>query len=99
MAEQAWAIVDEVAGPFQAEIIQGLLQAQEIPVLVSKPGAGSAIGVTLGALGRVQILVPVGDLERARQVVDDYYSGAYQDQELLDFEDEDTLPQDTSVDE
>ena len=88
MGEQQWAVVDEVAGPFQAEIVRGLLEAQGIPVLVSKPGAGVAIGVTLGSLGRVQVLVPAGDLERARELVDGYYSGVHQDQNLIDPEDE-----------
>ena len=37
MTEQQWAVVDEVAGSFQADVIEGLLKAQEIPVLVSKP--------------------------------------------------------------
>ena len=84
MTEQQWAVVDEVDGPFHADMIRGLLEAQGISVLVSKPGAGVAIGITLGLLGRVQILVPSGDLERARQVVSDYYAGAYKDQELID---------------
>ena len=86
MTEQQWAVVDEVAGSFQADVIEGLLKAQEIPVLVSKPGAGVAIGVTLGSLGRVQILVPENDLERAKQMVEDYYSGAYGDLELADLD-------------
>ena len=88
MTEQQWAVVDEVAGSFQADVIEGLLKAQEIPVLVSKPGAGVALGVTLGSLGRVQILVPDSDLARAKQVVEDYYSGAYGELDLADFDEE-----------
>ena len=86
MTEQDWTVVDEVAGSFQADVIEWLLKAQEIPVLVSKPGAGVAIGVTLGSLGRVQILVPNSELERARQVVEDYYSGAFGDMDLADID-------------
>ena len=88
MAEQQWVVVEETAGPFQAEIIRGLLQAQEIPVVVSQPGAGVAIGVTFGSLGRVQILVPAGNLERARQIVEGYYSNAGQEGNIDDSEDE-----------
>jgi len=89
MAEQEWSVVDEVAGPFQASVIEGLLKAQDIPVLVSKPGAGVAIGVTIGSLGRVQILVPNNEFERAKQVIEDYYSGEFEDQNLTGL-DEDT---------
>lgn len=87
MSEPEWVVVDEVAGSFQADIIQGLLEAQEIPVVVSKSGAGTAIGITVGALGRVLILVPEPDFERAQQVIQEYYDGAFQDQ-LMDLEDE-----------
>ena len=93
MVEQEWAVVEEIAGSFQADILKGLLEAQEIPVMVSKPGAGSAIGITMGVLGRVQILVPRTDLERAKQVVSDYYSGEYEDQELIDLKDEPVPPE------
>ena len=34
MTEEQWAVVDEVAGSFQADVIEGLLKAQEI----TKPG-------------------------------------------------------------
>lgn len=88
MTEQ-WAVVEEVAGAFQADIIKGLLVAQGIPVHISKPGAGTAIGLTVGSLGRVQILVPASELEHAEQVVTDYYAGEYQDQQLVDTQDED----------
>ena len=96
MTQQQWAVVDEVDGPFQADIIRGLLEAQDISVLVSKPGAGAAIGITLGLLGRVQILVQSDDLERARQIVSDYYAGAYMDQQLVDPEEGSAWMDDTA---
>ena len=89
MTEQKWIVIDEVAGSFQANVIEGLLKAKDIPVVVSKPGAGVAIGVTVGSLGRVQILVPNSELDRAQQVVENYYSGEYEDQILADIGDVD----------
>ncbi len=75
MIEIQWEVVDEVAGDLQAEILKGLLEAQEIQVWLSQEGAGKAYGVGLGALGRVQILVPDYSAEAARQILDEYYSG------------------------
>ncbi|MGE5223327.1 MAG: putative signal transducing protein [Omnitrophica WOR_2 bacterium] len=75
MAEIQWEVVDEVAGDLQAEILRGLLEAQEIQVWLSQEGAGKAYGVGLGRLGRVQILVPDYSAEAARQLLEEYYSG------------------------
>lgn len=79
MAED-WIILDEVAGMLQAEILSGLLEAQEIPTVLSQEGAGRAIGLTIGTLGTVQILIPSKDLERAQELLDAYYAGS--DEEL-----------------
>ena len=69
-----WQIVDEVAGDPQAELLGSLLEAQDIPVILSQEGAGRAIGLTLGLLGVVQILVPNEHADQARQILDDYYA-------------------------
>ena len=74
MAED-WIVLDEVAGMLQAEILRGLLEAQEIPTVLSQEGAGRAIGLTIGSMGTVQILVPSKDEERARELLEAYYSG------------------------
>lgn len=75
MAED-WIVLDEVAGMLQAEILSGLLEAQEIPTVLSQEGAGKAIGLTIGTLGTVQILIPSKDLERAQELLDAYYAGS-----------------------
>jgi hypothetical protein len=80
MTEEKWEVVDEVAGSFQAEIIRGLLEAQEIPVVLSQEGIGRVYSLTVGTLGLVQVLVPARDFQRARQVLDEYQSGALEDQ-------------------
>lgn len=73
MSEE-WVVIDEVPGMLQAEILRGMLEAQEIPVLLSQEGAGRVYGLTVGPLGTVQILIPAKDLERARELLDAYYA-------------------------
>jgi hypothetical protein len=70
-----WIVLDEVAGMLQAEILRGLLEAQEIPTVLSQEGAGRALGLTIGTMGSVQILVPSKDQDRARELIDAYYAG------------------------
>jgi len=74
MAED-WIVLDEVAGMLQAEILRGLLEAQEIPTVLSQEGAGRAIGLIIGTMGTVQILVPSKDQDRARELLEAYYAG------------------------
>jgi hypothetical protein len=76
-----WIVLDEVAGMPQAEILRGLLEAQEIPSVLSQEGAGRAIGLTIGTLGTVQILIPAKDLERAQEILATFYSGSGEDLE------------------
>jgi hypothetical protein len=71
-----WIVLDEVAGMLQAEILRGLLEAQEIPTVLSQEGAGRAMGLIVGSMGNVQVLVPARDQERARELIDAYYTGA-----------------------
>lgn len=76
-----WAVLVEVAGMLQAEILRGLLEAQEIPSVLSQEGAGRAIGLTIGTMGAVQILVPAEDLGRAQELLDAYYAGSDEEAE------------------
>jgi hypothetical protein len=80
MAED-WIVLDEVAGMPQAEILRGMLEAQEIQTVLSQEGAGRAIGLTIGTLGMVQILIPAKDLERAQEILATYYAGSSEDLE------------------
>jgi hypothetical protein len=82
MAED-WVVLEEVAGMFQAEILRGLLEAQEIPTVLSQEGAGKAIGLTIGTLGAVQILVPLKDLDRAQEALEAYNAGSDEEQPPL----------------
>ena len=86
MGEEKWQVVDEVAGELQAELLRGLLEAQEIEVVLSQEGIGRVYATTVGAFGRVQILVPAKDVSKARQILEEYYSSEPADQVLNDDE-------------
>jgi hypothetical protein len=75
MSEDPWELVMETNGPFEAEMLRGALEANQIPVFLSQEGAGRAFGLTMGTLGLVQILVPHSKAELARKILQDYESG------------------------
>jgi hypothetical protein len=82
MAEDNWEVIGEVAGDLQAEMLRGLLEAQGYKVWLSQEGAGKAYGLTLSTLGAVQILVPSESADRARLIMDDYYAGFYENEDI-----------------
>jgi hypothetical protein len=88
MSEEEWELVDRVSGGLQGEILRGLLEANGIPVLLSQEGAGRAYGLTVGALGEVQILVPSSKKSEAEQLLQEYYAGDIEEIEEVDEEDE-----------
>jgi hypothetical protein len=75
-----WVSIARVQGDLQAELLRGLLEAQEIPVLLSREGAGRAIGLTIGLLGEVEIMVPDKYKDEAISILDLYEKGAFEDQ-------------------
>jgi hypothetical protein len=81
MSEEQWAVVDRVDGLLQAEILQGMLEAQGIQVVLSQEGAGHILQVSIGTLGAVEILVPASAAEQARQLLDEYYGQASESSE------------------
>ena len=82
MAEEEWVLVEKVQGQLQAEILKGLLEAQGITVWLNAQGAAHAYAVTVGVLGTVELLVPSSSAESARQVLDAYYRGDFDDIQL-----------------
>lgn len=83
MTDESWEIVDEVNGELQAELLRGLLEAQGIQVVLNQEGAGRAYGLNIGTLGQVQILVPSHASAEARQILDDYYAGKFENTDSL----------------
>jgi hypothetical protein len=72
MNTQKLAVAAKVHGDVHAEILRGLLEAQEIPVMIAREGAARALGVTVGSLGEIDILVPEEHLPEARRIIADY---------------------------
>lgn len=57
--------------PVRATLIKSQLEAYNIPVLLSHESAGTAYGLTVGALGLVDILVAAEQALEARAILDD----------------------------
>ena len=91
MEKDKWEVVYEAAGHLQADIIRGMLEAQEIPVHVSGEAVGRVFSFTVGPTARVQILVPVDDLPRARNLIEGYENESLADQVPAD---DDSLEED-----
>ena len=89
MPDEKWVVIDEVAGELQAEILRGFLEAQEIPVWASQEGAGRVYALGIGDLGRVQLLVPSSYVEKARLLLDDYYTGKLATEEPFEVDERD----------
>jgi len=81
MSNDEWIVIENVSGDLQAEILRGLLEAQGIPVLLSRESAGRAIGLSVGPLGEVVILVRAENLREAQRVLSDYRSGLFDEEE------------------
>lgn len=79
MSEDDWKVVTEVTGAAQAEILRGLLEAQGIEVWLSQEGAGKSVyPVTTGVFGKVEILVPEAQLERAKTILSEVDAGFFE---------------------
>ena len=76
-----WVLLTKVHEPVQAELLRGLLEAQGIQCLVSQEGAAKAMGVSVGSLGEIELLVPASQEGEARQILDEYYAGGFEDQD------------------
>jgi hypothetical protein len=65
-----WIIVATTAGVLEAQMIAGRLESLGIPAFVSYEPAGAALGLSVGALGRADVLVPEEYFERAAALLE-----------------------------
>ena len=70
-----WIAVAETAGRLEAEILKGMLEFIGLHVRLSQESAGATYGLSVGPLGRVELMVLAGEETTARSALDDYYSG------------------------
>ena len=76
--DDLWEVVARAAGMTQANLITGRLASDDIPTRLSYEAAGTIYAITVDGLGEVQILVPVAQWERAREIL----SRSYEEGEL-----------------
>lgn len=79
MGEKNWKTIITVQGEFQAEVLRGLLEAQEIPVHLSQEGIARAYGLGVGPLSEVDILVPEDFWQAAQNVIQKYRAGDFEE--------------------
>lgn len=68
-------LIGDVIGMLEGEILRSMLQAHDIEVLLSHEAAGTAIGLTAGPLGAVQLWVRAEHAEAARALLEEYRAG------------------------
>ncbi len=65
-----------LSGNLEAQILRGFLEANGVVVLLSGESASTAYGLGVGPLAQIDLMVPEEQLSEARQLLEDYYSGA-----------------------
>ena len=82
--------------PPQANLKQkwskGFLEAQGIQVMLVQESIGRTLGLAAGKLGEVKILVPDGQVEQAKVLLQEVENGDFEDMTFSDTEDD--QPQD-----
>lgn len=68
-------IVRTVHGQLEGQMIKIFLESAGIPAELSQESAGQTYGLTIGALGAVDILVPASMAEQAQELLDAYDRG------------------------
>jgi len=63
-----------VYGLLQGDLCRSLLEANGIPVLLSREAAGSAYRVNVGLFGRIEVYVPASRGEEAKQILAERFS-------------------------
>ncbi len=71
-----FTLLEKVSGSMQAEIIRSLLESRDIGVMLSQESAGAIFGLGVGPMAEVDILVPQIQLDEARSILNEYYSGS-----------------------
>ncbi len=78
MNKHQWALVEAVHDPILAEILSGLLEAQGITTHIVREGYQAAMGIANQSSVRIEILAPDNQVEEAKEIMKDYYSGKFE---------------------
>jgi hypothetical protein len=71
--DELWEVIATAAGLTQANLITGRLASDGIPTRMRYEAAGAIYAITVDGLGEVQILVPVPQWERAKEILSRSY--------------------------
>ena len=93
MEEPRWEVVEVVNDTIQAELLRGLLESQGIEAIISKEGAGHALGLTIGMMGESQLLVRSGNKQAALKILEEYHQGLFEEEPPLEGELDDEDPE------
>ena len=82
MSELKWALLAEVYGRLNAELIQSLLNANgiEVELFQESVGGNFAYPTYVGEFARVQIFVPLNKLTEANEIYEDSQNGSMEGQ-------------------
>jgi len=93
---QKYEVIYVACGPLHAETVRLMLEAAGYHAITRQESAGTAMGLTVGPLGEVQILVPADEVEAAKKLVGDMDEGRLSG---VSFDDEDVSCEGTGGDE
>ena len=79
---EAWVCVDTVQGRLEAEIVRGMLEAQEIEVQLSQEAGAAIYGLGVGPMAEVEVLVRETQRSEAESVLEQYHRGTLEDESL-----------------
>ena len=79
-----WVLVYLAEGRLDGEMIRSFLEAQGVPAIISQESLGSIYGLTVGDLGRAEILVAAADAKKAREVLKAMERGEFANEILVD---------------
>jgi len=62
-------------GLLEAESVKILLESFEIPAFINQESLGTTYGLSIGALGEVEVIVPIKFINQAKKVIKDMEEG------------------------
>jgi hypothetical protein len=62
-------------GILEAESVKILLESFEIPAFINQESLGTTYGLSIGALGEVEVIVPIKFIHQAKKVIKDMEEG------------------------
>ncbi len=73
MDKLTWELLTETNGRLEADLLKSYLEAEGIEVELFQEAVGHHIyPVTVNGLGRVQIFIPKGQADEAKEILEEY---------------------------